>query len=89
MIHVQKRRSFVLAFLSSTVPVKCRCIAVPLKYALYLKHCEINHKSLTVSFQRLQTEVQALDADNTFVNNHSSPCFSNAHIFTCGILLFK
>lgn len=55
MIHVQKRRSFVLAFLSSTVPVKCRCIAVPLKNALYLKHCEIKPKPLTLSFQRLHT----------------------------------
>lgn len=37
MIHVQKGKSFVLAFLSSNVLVKCRCRAVPLKYILYLK----------------------------------------------------
>lgn len=36
-IHLQKRKSFVLAFLSSTVPVKCRCIAVPPKHTLYPK----------------------------------------------------
>lgn len=90
MIHVQKGESFVLAFLSSTVPVKCRCRAVPPKYILYLKPSTAKPiASLNLSFHRLWTEVQALDTDNTIRNNHSSLCFLNAHIFIGGILLFK